>query len=683
MRYFYIKITSGTSQGPYNIYYDGISTNYATLAYGGGNAVNVSFIDLTTHLGVLVSVPNGTSTITLLNTKENCSFDVTYSVPSPTPSPTPTVTPTNTITPTVTITPTNTVTPTNTTTPTNTITPTPTITPSVTSPLNGSNYFISSDSYSVVYNPIEQITIYDADTIGITDILYQIPTGTDVWTISEIQTILGTGFTTFYIRKTDYTGDVFTVTDNGSGAAFVSASEPPVSSTPTPTQTPTPTVTITPTETVTPTSTVTPTPTTTPTQTVTPTETATPTATATPSITPTSTVTPTETPTNTITPTSTVTPTSQPTTTPTAQPTSTPTSTPTAQPTSTPTAQPTSTPTAQPTSTPTAQPTSTPTAQPTSTPTAQPTSTPTAQPTSTPTAQPTTTPTAQPTTTPTAQPTSTPTSTATAQPTSTPTAQPTPSPAARFRYLRYTYDTLTCLTTSEPTAVWSYQNVGSAFYNTTDGDFYLSTSFHTDDSIEIFIGSQLSCVPPSITPTRTPTRTPTPTPSPAAITATVTGSNVSCNGGSNGSITVTNVAGGFGAPFQTKLNVGGTYTNWTSSTTYSSLAAGSYTIYVKDSESREVTFGITITQPNSIGIFAQKTAFDQIYASVSGGASGDKTFELYSDNDTPYSVGGGTLVDTLYNSSNVTFNSVVAGYYYVVATDANGCSETTAYLITM
>ena len=108
-----------------------------------------------------------------------------------------------------------------------------------------------------------------------------------------------------------------------------------------------------------------------------------------------------------------------------------------------------------------------------------------------------------------------------------------------------------------------------------------------------------------------------------------------------------------------------------------------YTVYVKDSASTEITFSITITQPSSLGIFAQKTAFDQIYASVSGGASGFKTFELYSDNDTPYSIGGGTLVDTLYDSASVTFNSVVAGYYYVVATDGNGCSETTAYLITV
>jgi hypothetical protein len=166
------------------------------------------------------------------------------------------------------------------------------------------------------------------------------------------------------------------------------------------------------------------------------------------------------------------------------------------------------------------------------------------------------------------------------------------------------------------------------------------------------------------------------------ITATVSTSNVLCNGGT-GTISISNVTGGSGGPFQTKLStVHTTYTSWTSTTNYG-VPADNYTIYIKDSAGKVEEYTRTITQPSALGIFAQKTAFDQIYASVSGGASGSKTFELYSDNDTPYSVGGGTLVDTLYNSSSVTFSSVTAGYYYVKVTDGNGCTETTAYIITM
>jgi hypothetical protein len=109
-RYFYVKITTGTSQGPYNIHYDGVSTNYATLVYTESNAINVSYLDLTTDLGVLVSVPIESTSITLHNTKENCSFDFISELPTQTP----TVTPTVTITPTITITVTPTSTPTNT-----------------------------------------------------------------------------------------------------------------------------------------------------------------------------------------------------------------------------------------------------------------------------------------------------------------------------------------------------------------------------------------------------------------------------------------------------------------------------------------------------------------------------------------------------------------------------------------
>jgi len=494
---------------------------------------------------------------------------------------------------------------------------------------------------------------------------------------------------------------------NSTLPTFIEPSPTPTSS-PVP-PSPTPTNTITPTNTVTPTRTITPsiTATITPTNTITPTPsiTATRTITPTPSITATRTITPTPTPsiTATITPTNTITPTSS----------ITPTNTITPTRTITPTSSITPTPTSQATSTPTAQPTSTPTSTPT-TPLQSydlyfcGTSTPAslrvpyngnlnngvvikasngicytiAGPTIVGGASLTVV--SEFSTCEDCNPA--PSSTPTAQPTSTPTAQPTPTPTRTPAPLVTYYEVSSCnevlykFTTIPPdginqryilpaeSGVYYLYNGNSVAQNTVpptyDGNFQ-KTSFY-------------NCSDP--TPTAQPTSTPTQTPSRTAITATVSGSNVSCSGGSNGSITITSISGGSGGPYETKLNVGGTYT---SSTSYGSLSAGSYTVYVKDSASIEATFPITITQPNSIGIFAQKTGFDQIYASVSGGASGSKTFELYSDNDTPYAIGGGTLVDTLYDSTSVTFNSVVAGYYYVVATDGNGCSETTAYLITV
>ena len=183
---------------------------------------------------------------------------------------------------------------------------------------------------------------------------------------------------------------------------------------------------------------------------------------------------------------------------------------------------------------------------------------------------------------------------------------------------------------------------------------------------------------PSITATITPTRTvtPTPTPTPAAIVATTSFASPSCFGGSNGSITVTGVSGGFGAPYQTKLNVGGTFTTWTTSTTYSSLAAGSYTIYVRDSALREVTFGVTVTQPGDITFSSSQTS-SSISVSTTGG-TGLRTYELFRDTASPYNVGEGTLQSTqgsVPSGTTHTFSGLAAGYYWVRATDANGCTK--------
>ena len=190
---------------------------------------------------------------------------------------------------------------------------------------------------------------------------------------------------------------------------------------------------------------------------------------------------------------------------------------------------------------------------------------------------------------------------------------------------------------------------------------------------------------PSITATITPTRTqtPTPTPTPAAIVATVTPTNVTCPAGTNGSITVTGISGGFGAPYQTKLNVGGTYTTWTTSTTYSSLGAGSYTIYVRDSALREVTFATTVTAPAAFSFSGSQTTNSILIASTGG--TGNRTYRLYQDTASPYNVGEGTVVQTSLSvgaGSQVTFSGLAAGYYWIQVTDANSCTaNTTLYTI--
>ena len=117
-----IKITGGSAEGPFNVYYDAVNPSYLLAA-------SASRQDLLNGLDVY-SVPSGASSILVVNLDPDCLTTGSYVFPPPTPTPTATVTPTLTATstPTRTITPTLTVTPTLTATPALTATPTLTTT---------------------------------------------------------------------------------------------------------------------------------------------------------------------------------------------------------------------------------------------------------------------------------------------------------------------------------------------------------------------------------------------------------------------------------------------------------------------------------------------------------------------------------------------------------------------------
>ncbi len=101
-RTFNILINTGTSPGPYSVFYDAIlPSNYAIRVSTGLNAVNISYTDLTTPPGVAVTVPDTATYIILYNSL--CGNNQTFTVPGTTPSPTSTVTPTTTPTPTTTL----------------------------------------------------------------------------------------------------------------------------------------------------------------------------------------------------------------------------------------------------------------------------------------------------------------------------------------------------------------------------------------------------------------------------------------------------------------------------------------------------------------------------------------------------------------------------------------------------
>jgi len=79
-RYFNIKITGGTAQGPYTIYYNSVSpSTYATRVSTSLPATGVTYNALTVGTGVAVQVPDTATSIILDNAI--CNKRITYTLP--------------------------------------------------------------------------------------------------------------------------------------------------------------------------------------------------------------------------------------------------------------------------------------------------------------------------------------------------------------------------------------------------------------------------------------------------------------------------------------------------------------------------------------------------------------------------------------------------------------------------
>ncbi|MFN0256641.1 MBG domain-containing protein [Pedobacter ureilyticus] len=141
--------------------------------------------------------------------------------------------------------------------------------------------------------------------------------------------------------------------------------------------------------------------------------------------------------------------------------------------------------------------------------------------------------------------------------------------------------------------------------------------------------------------------------------------NVSCNGGANGTAQV--IASG-GTPGYTYswAPYGGT------NATASGLAAGNYTVTVRDANNCTTTQNFTITQPAVL----VATFGAQTNVSCNGGANGSATV----------SVTGGTGAYTYSwapsGGTAATASGLVAGTYTVTVTDANNCQATQSFTIT-
>ncbi|MCP2043814.1 Ig-like domain-containing protein [Pontibacter sp. HSC-36F09] len=149
------------------------------------------------------------------------------------------------------------------------------------------------------------------------------------------------------------------------------------------------------------------------------------------------------------------------------------------------------------------------------------------------------------------------------------------------------------------------------------------------------------------------------------LTASITSlSHVSCNGGANGQATVT-AAGGL-APYTYSWGTGGG-----TSPTATMLAAGNYTVTVRDALGNTATAVAKIMQPSAL-----RTSTSQINVSQYGGADGQAAVSPaggvapYAYSWSPY--GGTAAIAT----------GLRAGVYMVVVTDANGCTASRTITIT-
>ncbi len=141
--------------------------------------------------------------------------------------------------------------------------------------------------------------------------------------------------------------------------------------------------------------------------------------------------------------------------------------------------------------------------------------------------------------------------------------------------------------------------------------------------------------------------------------------NVSCNGGNNGSAVA--VGAGGASPYTYSIN-GESYQT---STSFSGLIAGAYTLYIKDNLGCIKTTSFTITQPSAIH-FTSATSTNASCGNADGGIL------VASSGGIPpmqYQINSGAF------QSSGAFTSLSTGAYTVTAKDANGCTYSNIVLV--
>ncbi|WP_029035220.1 LamG-like jellyroll fold domain-containing protein [Salinimicrobium terrae] len=143
----------------------------------------------------------------------------------------------------------------------------------------------------------------------------------------------------------------------------------------------------------------------------------------------------------------------------------------------------------------------------------------------------------------------------------------------------------------------------------------------------------------------------------------------SCNGGTDGSATAGTVSGG-NSGYTYSINAGA----FSTSKTFSNLAAGDHVITVKDSKGCEATEIVTVSEPDILNLTGSTTTV----VSCNGGTDGTATVGTVAggNSDYTYSINGGTF------STTTTFSNLAAGDHLITVKDSKGCEITETVTVT-
>ncbi len=143
------------------------------------------------------------------------------------------------------------------------------------------------------------------------------------------------------------------------------------------------------------------------------------------------------------------------------------------------------------------------------------------------------------------------------------------------------------------------------------------------------------------------------------LLTTASKTDVLCNGGATGTITVAQPAAGT-APYEYSLD----NVNWQASPVFTGLAAGTYTVYYRESNGCSNSLSITVSEPTAL------TATDASTAVICNGEINGTITVTANGGVSPYeySIDGGAN----WQTGNIF--TVAAGAYTVIIRDVNGCT---------